>query len=212
MPSSFMSEHTAEYVLVPDLARQLNARFRAVTPIFFWARREGTALARANPGGSVRLIAAYARRPKTEYSGAPDITVKFNELVFEHTWALSQVGVPVFAGVPCVSRLSDLQLNTAVAWFYIEPQPHGWSDWEIKIHLDPPNPVTVGIPPSLLHGPLLTDDLIHTVCSLARPMSWTDALETVGRVGLGHFSAGNYGRRWLGWFLRYKPFYLLLQQ
>ena len=42
--SSFISEHTAEYVLIPQLTDILKQKFEVVIPIYPWMTREGNNL------------------------------------------------------------------------------------------------------------------------------------------------------------------------
>lgn len=63
--TSFMSEHTAEYALVPDLVAHLGKHFSNIVPVYFWTTREGAHVGRESIGKhTVRVVAAFARRSK----------------------------------------------------------------------------------------------------------------------------------------------------
>lgn len=118
MPKSFISEHTAEYTLVPKFADILLDTFSEVIPIFFWSTREGGSIARESLRGSEFLIVAmYARRPKVDVINQGYVDVKFNDTLFLRANHLQNNGIPVFAGVPIISNLRKFRLGLPCAWF-----------------------------------------------------------------------------------------------
>ena len=69
---SFMCEHTAEYALVWDLASAFGHFAGTVVPFYFWSSREGASMSLAcSDARPVRVVAAYARRPKVIGRGCP---------------------------------------------------------------------------------------------------------------------------------------------
>lgn len=124
MPSSFINEHTAEFILVPMFSKILEQNYRPVIPIYYWASREGGILARkCLQDVDCLIVAFYARRPKVHYIQQEHIEVKFNESLFSHARLLEQIGVKVFAGVPLISDLKHLHSEPPCAFFNINP--HG---------------------------------------------------------------------------------------
>ena len=62
---SFISEHTSEYILVPNIVRRLTQKFNQVIPVFLWLTREGNTTAlEMMDGKQIRLLTAFPRRPK----------------------------------------------------------------------------------------------------------------------------------------------------
>jgi len=47
--------------------------------------------------------------------------VKFNRQLLEYASEASHYGIPIFAGVPLVSRLRDFNQECKIAWFKINP-------------------------------------------------------------------------------------------
>lgn len=93
--TSFMSEHTAEYALVPDLAAKLSDRFASIAPVYFWGTREGGRVGRESVSGRAsRVVAAFARRPKILHPGDESILVKINDVLFAAARAGAEVGIP----------------------------------------------------------------------------------------------------------------------
>lgn len=130
-PKGFMSEHTAEYALVSNLIAHLADCFPRVIPMCFWSTREGARIAEESMGGHrVRVVAAFARRPKVLRSGQPSILVKINAQLFVGAAEGSEFGIPVLAGVPLVASLSDFTIGVPCSWFYIAPNSPDRNDYE----------------------------------------------------------------------------------
>lgn len=204
--SSFMSEHTAEYVLVPDLAHQLSSIYSSVVPFYYWRTREG-----ANFGvhGDVnaRFVAVYARRPKVRRPGDVSITVKFNRQLFSHAEQLHHHGIPTLAGVPCISTLPDHQLGASCAWFALDRYFDYPDDFETQVH--------VGTC-SLLHqfpsdapvvGPLTTAEIqAFTTNAWVKP--WGAGLDAIRESSRRSRFEGWIPSPWWAGSGTYKPFYL----
>jgi hypothetical protein len=210
MPAGFMSERTAEYVLVSDLVRRLRDSFPCITPFFFWASREGQAKAHTSYDGHIRLLGAYARRPKVTYAGETIIHIKFNALLFYHAFKLKQSGIPLLAGVPCVSRLSDLRLDTLCAWFQIEGREARRHDAFATVNLNDPMHASFSDSELLVQGPLTTEEITQLVLEDSRNMLWPDALDHLRDAGRNLLQGPYADNTWYGRYLMYKPFYLAL--
>jgi len=203
--TSFISEHTAEYVLVPTLARILSARFRRVVPIYLWLTREGSTIGqRCMSSRSTRLISVYARRPKIEQPDQDHILVKLNAQLFEFARRAAPLGIPVFAGVPLASSLANLTLDVRCSWLRLNPK--GTDDRDIVLGL-----TLEGARLDDDHdcaewdGPLGADQLVQSVLAGTRPVSWDQAVDNLRMI---RASLQGYGRH--PFFAGYKPFYLLL--
>jgi len=118
MATSFISEHTAEFCLIPQFAAMLSQQYQTVIPFFYWSSREGGIMAKQSMDGQLlKVVALYARRPKIDKVLQPIVQVKFNERLFERAKFLEDNGIPVFAGVPLISSLFDYKLTSPCAWF-----------------------------------------------------------------------------------------------
>lgn len=117
-PTSFMSEHTAEYVLVNDLVRRLSPAFPDLLPIFFWATREGNRTAvESMQHLKFRLLTCFARRPKVARFLNEHILMKINPELKQYYQACTPLGIPVLAGLPMIRSLSSLRLTSVCNWF-----------------------------------------------------------------------------------------------
>jgi len=200
MPKSFISEHSAEYILVPKLVDMMEHYFSKVIPVYFWSTREGSAIARAcRPLEKVRIIRVFARRPKINVPNQESIEVKFNQSLFENTDLTTSLGIPTFAGVPLASSILDLSFNTECAWFELkEPE----KDIVYELSLDAKIIKKSSISSSI-EGPIDEIQLIDKIATKSCPMEWHKALDNlrilrrIMRRGFW-FGAGGY-----------RPFYIL---
>jgi len=200
---SFCSEHTVEYVLVPRIVREFAPHYDKVVALYFWATREGNTTSRlCDPHETVRLVSVFPRRPKVATPNDQSVLVKFNAELF--TWATEsyRFGIPTFAGVPLVSSLAHLTLESPLAWFHLAPAHLG--DVELTITLDG-RVVQVPSQSDSVEGPINLTDVLNRVGRLSRPCSWEEALEHLNQVRSNARPA-----RYFYFIGGYKPFHLLL--
>jgi hypothetical protein len=112
-----MSEHSAEYALVPDLARRLAPSFPESIPLFFWSSREGRVTTLATNEQRVKIVIAFARRPKVDRRNPNFIHMKINSQLLEYAASSREFGIPVLAGMPLISTLADFRIDVPCSWF-----------------------------------------------------------------------------------------------
>ncbi|PNH93079.1 hypothetical protein [Vibrio diazotrophicus] len=116
--TSYISEHTAEYVLVPAMKAILEQKFSVVLPIFPWLTREFSNLAKSTHGlSSFRVLAMFPRRPKV-FNEDIFVTVNselsaFNKLAVKH-------GITAIAGCPSARNLRELASCRECVWLHID--------------------------------------------------------------------------------------------
>ena len=204
-PTSFISEHTAEYALVRSLVGILSQQFSTIIPVYFWATREGSIIAAKSVERThVRVIAAYARRPKVVNPYDNIVLVKINALLLQAGAAGLDVGIPVLAGVPLASGLLQFSIETPCSWFHINGRVPGDQDVEICISLSGEAQESNSCRPGVV-GPLTANDLLSIVQSEARAMPWDVAVDCIRRVR----SSGEKGMRGF-FFSGYRPFYVVV--
>jgi hypothetical protein len=124
-------------------------------------------------GRPVKIIAAYARRPKVKEPGQGWLLVKINSQLFQAAAFGQRFGIPVFAGVPLVTSLSSFRLGVPCCWFGLSPKCPSEPDREFRLSLaDPTAQRSSG---SNIIGPLCQDEIIRVVEDHARAQSWEDA-------------------------------------
>lgn len=201
--TSFMSEHTAEYALVPDLITKLADRCSTIVPVYFWGRREGSRAGRESVCRSpVRVVAAFARRPKVARPGSDSILVKFNNVLFAAAHAGAEVGVPVFAGVPLVTDLVFYSIGVRCSWFHVTSASKWSGDQELRLALNG-QPQCAELPQGIA-GPLSGTALADIAELESHELDWKFALEAMRLMK----SAGGFHHPIFG--VGYRPFFLLM--
>jgi hypothetical protein len=205
MSTSFISEHTAEFILVPKMIDILAQRFAKVIPLYFLSTREGGRISRdCDQSLPIRVLNVFARRPKVYVPNNPRIEVKFNSTLFQKVDLAAQVGIPTLAGVPLASSLMELGLDTRCAWFSLS----GILNEDVYYNLlldgtvDDQSYKSPGIA-----GPLQDHEIIETVLERSRPMIWSEAID---HLKLIRRCAPDQEDYWLFFGRGYHPFSLLL--
>lgn len=206
-PTSFMSEHTAEYLLVSKLSRALSSSFGRVIPFFYWASREGCEMAKdCLSEGNVQLISVFARRPKIDVPNQKSIRIKINEVIFEVARSLEEVGVPVFAGIPQISSFISYTLDAPCLWFSIS---NGAAIRDVEFNLLLSDGTHSPIDDHQVVGPLSNDEIIDHIHKYSRIRPASTIIDCckivrqslIHRIGWSHFSSFMGG---------YKPVYFVL--
>lgn len=113
--TSFMSEHTAEFYLVPRFRTLLNTHYSHVLPFFYWKTREGNIMSRGDDfPEQITLCAMFPRRPKVH---GEQIEMTVNEEVYLMSKHLREAGIPTFLGFPYVNSLSEFATDFECLWF-----------------------------------------------------------------------------------------------
>jgi hypothetical protein len=124
MSTAFISEHSAEYILVPRMVNILGQCFGKVIPLYFLSTREGSRIAyECDKSQPIRVLNVFARRPKVSVPQQPRIEVKFNSSLFDKAGLAAEVGIPTLAGVPLVSSIMEFNMDARCAWFSLSGVP-----------------------------------------------------------------------------------------
>ena len=203
--TSFICEHSAEFVLVYFLTQLFSAHRQNLIPLYFWKSREGSLISkRCDPNTPIRLLAMYARRPKIHDPDQDHILVKLNDILFERAYYLKENGIPTIAGVPRVSSIMELHTACPCSWFNLCPDCNFRSDVEFMIDIAS-NKCDTELPPSI-RGPLEDVELLSLFDKATHLPSWQDAIQILRAEGLDYDFYGSS----LYWPMGiYKPVYFL---
>ncbi len=210
-PTSFISEHSAEFALVPAAVRALSAADERVVPLYFWKSREGSSMGvRCGPEGSVRVAAMFARRPKVLSPDQDHVLVKLNDMLFAAASFLAEVGIPTFAGVPLASSMAALACHIRVAWLGLLPTVRDPSDVEIVINAESGRCEDT-LPPFIQALPT-DDELREFVAAHSERIPWRRAPDAMRGNPILAPSVTAFVQRFRGGFFgpSYKPVYLVL--
>jgi hypothetical protein len=134
---SFLSEHSVEYALVPNLVGHLTVKFRSVIPIFFWSTREGNATARSSfHDVPVRILSVFARRPKISASHPNLIFMKINTQLLVYATKSAQHGIPTLTGIPLADSLQAFGLHSPCCWYKLNRGAGDIGDQSVKVSRD----------------------------------------------------------------------------
>jgi len=199
MASSYVSEHSVEFVLVPQFAGILSVGYETVVPIYFWHSREGGNISKeCFRNREVRIVVLYPRRPKVINAYQPKIEVKFNEVLFERSRQFKEKGISVFAGVPLASSLDDFTVTTKCAWFKIHPNG---SEEIIELSCEVPTPIF-----SQNVKQVGQKEILSIIDDNSLRLSWPKAIEYLRELR----SRSSFIRSWSFMGDTYKPIYFLL--
>jgi len=204
MPISYMSEHTAEFILIPKLLEFFKTRYANVVPIYFWATREGNNLSRElHRNMNVKIFAFFPRRPKLDKKNPELIYGKINNLIIEFANFASSLNIPTIAGLPVVGSLSDLSLNPSICWFQIIESEPSDITFEISKHN------TKIIFHNNENGAIkiLTESDFDDIIEESKLYNWEDAIDNLKLLKPNSYSNTIFSRFNL-WGI-YRPIFLL---
>jgi hypothetical protein len=203
--SSFLSEHSVEYALVPNLVRQLTATFQDVIPIFFWSTREGNTTAGCSfRDVPVKILSIFARRPKISASRPESIFMKINSQLLEYATRAQKAGIPTLAGIPLAASLEAFGLHSSCCWFQLNGTSGDIGDQFVEISLDGTTFAVSNTSNGRLHDPL-SGTQIQAIASNSRVFSWENAVDIIRSLRTDEESTVRYFN-----FGGYKPFHLIL--
>lgn len=205
--TSFICEHSAEFVLIPLLTQLFSAHKQNLIPLYFWKTREGSSISkRCDPNTPIRLLAMYARRPKVCEPGQDYILVKINRILFERACYLKENGIPTIIGVPRVSSIMNLHIGCPCSWFKLCPDKNFRSDIEFSIDIKS-NKCDDKLPLSI-QGPLEDEELLNLFSKGVLLPSWQDAIQILRGESLYYrlYENSLYWRMGM-----YKPVYFIIR-
>jgi hypothetical protein len=172
--SSFMSERTVEFYLVPRFRALLNTSYSRVLPFFYWKTRESSIMSRNDDFPAlVTTCAMFPRRPKV-YGERIEMTV--NEEVYLMSEHLRQARIPTFLGFPRVNSLSEFATDFECLWFSPNSREISYTYHEIPL-----GEATTESP--TLFGPFKDEKKIHEYIEAnATQQTWRSLLDSLFEV------------------------------
>jgi len=182
----------------------MRERYPRSIPIYFWAGREGSRIAEESMmSHRVRIVAAYARRPKVFNTDQLSILVKINAQLFAGAVKGKEYGIPVLAGVPLVTSLSDFSIGVPCSWFHLKPGSLKQNDFEFLIPIS--GQVHIQNFEPLISGPLARIQINDLIESETREMSWSKAIEGIRAIrASGHIFVSPF------FIAGYRPFFMVV--
>lgn len=120
MVTSYISEHSAEYSLVPSSKNVLESEFELVAPVFPWISRETSKISRQiHKNDHFHILVMFPRRPKVSEINLSNINVTVNEELEAFAEVGRCNGIPVIAGCPKAANLWELAKCSEYIWLQI---------------------------------------------------------------------------------------------
>ncbi|ENU7784994.1 hypothetical protein B4X50_RS04630 [Escherichia coli] len=117
MATSYISEHSAEYYLVPALKNILQEQYSHIAPVFPWISREFSNISKyLHKEDRFHVLVMFPRRPKINASDDCEVYVTINEELDAFNKIGKEKGVPVIAGCPRAVNVWDLSNCNNYAW------------------------------------------------------------------------------------------------
>lgn len=213
--TSFLSEHSVEYVIVPRAVSVLRGSFDNVIPLYFWKSREGGALSlQLNANVTVRVLALFPRRPKlVNFDDYDSIYGKINTEIFDFSAKALGFGIPVAVALPLVRNMLQLGVDPKIAWVRVDcgdVDAHSEGDVHLIFNdekglasLDGFLPKSVGI--------MEESDLPRMVTSNCTLLTWGEAAEAMSELRVVSESH-RYALRLFGGGVKYRPVYLVVAE
>lgn len=198
--TGFVSEHSAEFAVLPELSRILRRTYSSIVPVYYWLRREGGALARSiHANDEIEALALFPRRPKLRYADDNTIAVTINNQVKGAADVLAARGIASVCGCPLARSFWELGDQPQCAFIGLSDKTADEYEFDISGHPASPDD-------EVLHG---SDELVSFIRGRARclrleelDLAVRESRDPLGRspYGMHMFSAG------------YKPVIVLLRQ
>jgi len=199
MGTSFISERTAEMILIPELLTGLKPYYPKITPIYYWTSREGGIMSRESfINKQIKLLVLYARRPKVNWPGCGIVQVKLNQLLFDRAQFFQTENIPVIAGLPLADKLEDFVSGVKCLWLKINPTGiEGTFEIDLS-EIGASSKISISFPD------------ISNLINSSRIFSWREALDKINTMRRGFSQRRNYYPYLSG--DPYKPVYLIIHQ
>ena len=203
--TSFICEHTAEYILIPKLKEILHKRFDIVTPIYPWALREGSNISKElHKHDKFKVVGLYPRRPKLVSATNPKITVKINEQILLGAQSGMKLGIPIIAGCPSARNFWELGNNPNCVWIKLNQGLTETFELELE-HIQSSNYMNQISKFTFTNE----EDLLTYLSEKSELIDFTHAISSFRKIKMDSEGTGfYYPFRFMG---GYKPVYFLLK-
>lgn len=199
--SSFISEHTAEYVLVPQLTSILKQKFEVVIPIFPWMTREGNNFSRAiHRDDKFLIVGLYPKRPKLSRT-RDKFLIKINKEFLNTAREASKISIPMIVGCPLVENLWDLNVNVKCIWIKLTSKTKDFYNLECEDKISHKYRI-------LQNEEVLNEkeDVLKFVISNSKILNYENLI-----LAMKTIKANSTTTYFMGWGT-YKPVYFLLKK
>ena len=203
--TSYICEHTAEFVLIPTLKNILSRRFESVTPIYPWITREGSNISfKLHRHDKFKILGLYPRRPKLSSTEHGNIIVKVNEQLLFGAQSGSEFGIPIIAGCPIASDFWELGKDPNCLWIKLDKD--SMESFEIELELNNSSYTITRFSEYTFHT---DEDLLTYIDNKAEIINLTTAFDAIKKIKMKRKGMEFYYP--IAFMGGYKPVYFLLK-
>lgn len=206
--TSFYSERTAEYSLIPNLMVALQTQFKHIAPIYYWRTREGNSLSRLQlKFHKVKILAMFARRVKID-KDKNFVYGKINDSILHFSHQAKNKGIPVIAGFIASTCLFENYNPNNHVWFDLN-LPYNLDDIIFSCELKHPRNISVINGKNEL-SEIQIQKIPNIVVSQGLSFYWQDAIEQIYELNNSMNPDGH--AKYVMWRAGYKPVYFIIAE
>lgn len=201
MQLSFISEHSLEYLIVPNICNILRAKHKRIVPIYYWATREGNTMSNSlHCDLKVRIFSIFPRRPKLEKTDSDYIYGKLNKSILHYAEVANSIGIPTFYCMPLIKSFIDI--SNECKFLYLDCFKK--NDIDIHFRVNSKDSTSNIESQHKSHFTILNEINIIAKIDSGITMTWNDANKSMNQLRTVN---DEYS---LFWMSQYKPIYFLV--
>lgn len=135
-PNSFMSEHSAEYIITFKLCNYFISLHKQITPVYLFRTREGNSMGRMAFNSKIKSFVVYPRRPKKYRKDDSLIYFKINESILKGLKHYQGNGVPAYIGGPIINGLDEYNMDNNIFLAIVRSQVPNKNYGDVYINFD----------------------------------------------------------------------------
>lgn len=208
METSFISEHSLEYMIAPQISAVLKHKFSKVIPIYYWSTREGSSISsKIHTEQKLQIMAVFPRRPKLEKNNTELIYGKINDSIIEFSGVAKSFGIPTIFCFPVITSFFDIDGDSILISMSVltyDPLDIHFcvnkGTKKINFYDNQENRIEI-----------LNANSIIELAANAKEYCWNESITKMNELrNASRRSRNDYDRIWFVWMSQYKPIYFLL--
>lgn len=210
METSFISEHSLEYMIAPQIGAVLKCKFSKVIPIYYWSTREGSSISsKIHANQKLRIMSVFPRRPKLEKNNTELIYGKINDSIIEFSGVAKSFGIPTIFCFPVITSLFDIDSESIL----ISMSVLNYDPLDIYFCVNKETKKVNFYDSQENRIEILNANSIIELAANAQEYYWNESITKMNELRNPYRRSKNdYDRIWFVWMSQYKPIYFLLFQ
>ncbi len=171
--TGFSNARSSEYMVLYDLYNRIKQECKFFYPFYYHRRRDDTNLSRLNKLENLKVVACFARRPKTDFVLSSNLIITFRNSIFDQVNLFNKFDIPVLAASPMGTGIEEIGFGSKCQWFKINPGiEKDYVEYEFREGQIKKDKLIDGIR-------MFENDDIHTLLKSVPNQSWIGILEKI---------------------------------